>query len=70
MPNKLSAEAASIAISLFPKEVLTSPAISGGNNECISRGVFSTFTFHSKVKPLTLSFVRIFSSREHREGSP
>ena len=42
--------------------MLTRPAISSGNSECIWRTSLSSLVFHSSFMSLTLSVLRIFSS--------
>ena len=68
----LSDTPATIAISFGPAAVVTLPAMSGGNSECIWRGWLATLTFHSSFMSLTLSLLRIVSLRCHavRCGSP
>src|SRR5262245_39126922 len=68
----LSDTPATIAISFVPSAVVTFPAISGGNSECICRGSLFNLIFHSSFMSLTLDLFRIVSLRCHavRCGSP
>src|SRR5947208_2959505 len=68
----LSDTPATIAISFTPSAVVTLPAISGGNSECICRGSFFSLIFHSSFMSLTFVLFRILSLRCHavRCGSP